>query len=368
MKAGLFLMPSHPPERDTYEALQWDLDTISYADQLGYAEVWIGEHFTAIWEPVPAPDLMVAQALLQTSQIRLGVGSFLLPFHHPAELAQRIAYLDHIAQGRFMFGVGAGGLATDMELFQVDMAANQHRDMTREALEIILGIWDNMDNPPWRYDGKYWSVSLPELEEFSYGTLGSFRKPLTKPYPPIGISAASPNSTTLRMAGERGFLPMSLGLNAQYMPGHWDAVLEGAAESGREPPSRSEWRVVRDFWVADTDEEARDTAWNGGLGRAWREYLQPLFAFGEYPITRNMKHDPSLPDEAVTPEYIMEHMWLVGSPQTVADKIRELYEWAGGFGVLLGMVVDHKGDDERWKKSMRLMQEEVMPLLSDLEY
>ena len=74
MKAGLFLMPSHPPERDTYEALQWDLDTIAYADQLGYAEVWIGEHFTAIWEPVPAPDLMVAQALLQTSQIRLGVG------------------------------------------------------------------------------------------------------------------------------------------------------------------------------------------------------------------------------------------------------------------------------------------------------
>ena len=143
---------------------------------------------------------------------------------------------------------------------------------------------------------------------------------------------------------------MSLGLNAQYMPGHWDAVLEGAEES------------------AETDEEARDTAWNGGLGRAWREYLQPLFAFGEYPITRNMKHDPSLPDEAVTAEYIMEHMWLVGSPQTVADKIRELYEWAGGFGVLLGMVVDHKGDDERWKKSMRLMQEEVMPLLSDLEY
>jgi len=87
-----------------------------------------------------------------------------------------------------------------------------------------------------------------------------------------------------------------------------------------------------------------------------------------HPITRNMKHDESLPDEAVTPEYIMEHMWLVGSSQTVADKIRALYESAGGFGVLLGMVVDQKGDDKRWKHSMRLMQEEVMPLLADLEF
>ena len=47
MKAGLFLMPSHPPERDTFEAHQWDLDCIAYADELGYTEAWRGEHFTA---------------------------------------------------------------------------------------------------------------------------------------------------------------------------------------------------------------------------------------------------------------------------------------------------------------------------------
>ena len=106
MKLGLFMMPSHPPERNIYDSHQRDLDYLALVDELGYDEAWIGEHFTAPWEPIPAPDLMIAQALMRTSRIRLGVGSHLLPFHHPAELAHRVAYLGHLAQGRFMFGIG----------------------------------------------------------------------------------------------------------------------------------------------------------------------------------------------------------------------------------------------------------------------
>ncbi len=74
MKAGLFLMPSHPPERSIYEAHQWDLETIELADKLGYVEAWIGEHFAAPWEPVPSPDILVAQALARTQNIKLGPG------------------------------------------------------------------------------------------------------------------------------------------------------------------------------------------------------------------------------------------------------------------------------------------------------
>jgi alkanesulfonate monooxygenase SsuD/methylene tetrahydromethanopterin reductase-like flavin-dependent oxidoreductase (luciferase family) len=71
MKLGLFLMPSHPPERSLYDATEWDLEMIQYADALGYHEAWIGENFTSEWEPVPAPDLLLAQAIKQTKQIKL---------------------------------------------------------------------------------------------------------------------------------------------------------------------------------------------------------------------------------------------------------------------------------------------------------
>ena len=86
MKYGMFMMPSHPPERELYAAHQWDLDCLQLADELGFSEAWIGEHFTSPWEPIPAPDLMIAQALMRTKNIKLCTGVHLLPYHHPAEL------------------------------------------------------------------------------------------------------------------------------------------------------------------------------------------------------------------------------------------------------------------------------------------
>ncbi len=115
---------------------------IRTADRLGYTEAWIGEHFTAPWEPNPAPDLLIAQALTQTKQIKLAPGAHLLPYHHPAELACRVAFMDHLAQGRYMFGIGASGLPSDWQLFGIDGVKGENRDMTREALDIILKIWE----------------------------------------------------------------------------------------------------------------------------------------------------------------------------------------------------------------------------------
>ena len=77
MELGYFTMPSHPPERPLKDGHEWDLRVIRWLDELGYKECWIGEHHTAPWEPHPSPDLLVAQALLQTKNIRLGPGGFL---------------------------------------------------------------------------------------------------------------------------------------------------------------------------------------------------------------------------------------------------------------------------------------------------
>jgi len=70
-------MPSHPPECGLKEGHDWDLEVLRWLDELGYQEAWIGEHHTAPWEPHPAPDLLLAQAFLQTKNIRLGPGGFL---------------------------------------------------------------------------------------------------------------------------------------------------------------------------------------------------------------------------------------------------------------------------------------------------
>ena len=150
-------------------------------------------------------------------------------------------------------------------------------------------------------------------------------------------------------------------------PATGDAVIEGAKVAGRKPPSRSEWRIVRDVWVADTDEEAREGAMNGMLGRAWRDYLHPLFSFGAYPFVSFMKHDESIPDDDVTLDYMLDNLWIVGSPETVERKLRDLYHTVGGFGTLLWLTFDHSEDREAYEKSVRLLSQEVMPRLGDLE-
>jgi hypothetical protein len=72
MKLGALLMPSHPPEREVADGQRWDLEELERLDALGFEEAWIGEHFTAAWEPCPAPDLLIAQALQRTERIHLG--------------------------------------------------------------------------------------------------------------------------------------------------------------------------------------------------------------------------------------------------------------------------------------------------------
>jgi alkanesulfonate monooxygenase SsuD/methylene tetrahydromethanopterin reductase-like flavin-dependent oxidoreductase (luciferase family) len=358
MQLGVFMMPSHPPERSFYAGHQWDLEHLELLDTLGFHEAWIGEHFTSPWEPNPAPDLLIAQALLRTKRIKLAPGAHLLPYHHPVELAHRVAFLDHMAQGRFMFGVGSSGLPSDWKLFNVDGFAGEQRRMTREAIEIILRLWKSEE--PFEYKGEFWTVNrIGTMLE----TLKFHIKPYQKPHPPIGIAGLTPGSDTLKIAGEHGFMPMSLNINPTYLATHWQAVCEGAARSGR-TPRRHDWRIVREVYVAETDSEARDKAVNGMLGRAYRDYLLPLF--GAFQFTDLFKHDRTLPDSAVTPEYLVDHGWLVGSPKTVTEKLRHMYDDIGGFGCLLVLTFDHSEDNIGWANSQRLLAEKVMPHFADL--
>jgi alkanesulfonate monooxygenase SsuD/methylene tetrahydromethanopterin reductase-like flavin-dependent oxidoreductase (luciferase family) len=74
MEIGYFTMPLHPPGSNIAKTLKEDLEQIVLLDGLGYKEAWIGEHFTAEWENIPAPDLFIAQALAMTENIVLGTG------------------------------------------------------------------------------------------------------------------------------------------------------------------------------------------------------------------------------------------------------------------------------------------------------
>ena len=141
MELGYFTMPLHPPGSNLTQTLEDDLQQMITLDKLGYREAWIGEHFTAQWENIPAPDLFIAQALGLTDNIIFGTGVSCLPNHNPFMLAHRIAQLDHMAKGRFHWGVGSGGFVGDFEVFGFDPSKGEHLAMSRESLELVLQLW-----------------------------------------------------------------------------------------------------------------------------------------------------------------------------------------------------------------------------------
>ncbi len=122
--------------------------------------------------------------------------------------------------------------------------------------------------------------------------------------------------------------------------------------------------MVREVFVAETDEEAWRLSVGGMMGRmmgntscrCWAN-----FGFLDY-----LKHDPSVPDSDVTPEYCAKHNWLIGSPATVAEKLERVYNDVGGFGGLLVFGFDYSEKPEAWHTSLRLLAEEVAPRIRHL--
>src|SRR5690348_7982115 len=253
MNYGLFMMPLHDPNREYGEVLRQDREAILLAERLGFREAWVGEHYTAATEPIPDPLQFMATLIPETKSIVFATGVINIPQHHPAQIAGNVAQFDYLSQGRYIMGVGPGGLGSDFELFKVtDM---NRSEMMVEAIDIVHKIWSS--DPPYRIAGKYWDITVDSACQPHLG-IGPMRKPYQKPYPPLAVSAMSPHSGTARTAGEKGWgLVSANSMPVGHAPTHWQQYCLGAEQAGRRP-DRSLWRVARSILVTESDQEARD--------------------------------------------------------------------------------------------------------------
>ena len=139
MRLSFFTMPLHPPGRSYVETLREDREAILFADELGFAEAFIGEHVTDIAETVTSSLMFCASLAYATRRIKLGSGTVNLPNNHPAHIAAQVAMVDTMLEGRFLFGISPGGLRSDAEMF--GNLGPERTAMFVEAIEHILAIW-----------------------------------------------------------------------------------------------------------------------------------------------------------------------------------------------------------------------------------
>ncbi len=355
MQLGMFTMPLHPPGRPMADTIEEDRQAVLLADQLGFSETWCGEHYSSAAEPIASPLAFFSSLVHQTEQIKFGTGVLNLPQVHPAQIAAQVAQFDHLSRGRYLFGVGPGGLGSDFELMK--LTDRQVRaEMMMESIETIQKIWSQ--EAPYQIPGKYWNVNI---SDFCYDGLGIGEMPKTyqQPHPPICISVATPNSRSATMAGERGWEPVSANfIQSRYIRSHWEAYAEGVENIGEKPDS-SRWRIARSILVTDSDSQADEYLANPDCGlHFYFHYFKRMY------LDRNafdmLKPDTNMSDEETTEEVVARSMVTWGSSDTVLDKLVELHTEWGDFGTLL--MVGHDWDDApMWQRSMKLLAEEVMP-------
>lgn len=362
MKIGLFGMPLHPAARPMRDVYAEDAGRIIYADQLGFDEAFIGEHQSCTTEPIPSPLMFLASLINQTKNIKLASGVAALPNHHPATLAAQVAQFDHMSNGRFIFGIGPGGLASDMELYDVLDGGVRNAKMM-EAIDIILDIWSH--DPPYAYKTEHYDFGISATVIPDLG-VGFIPRPLQLPHPPIASTAMSPASSSVSTAVKRGWSPMSANFcPPEVIKSHWVKYVEGCEAIGKEPTG-DDWRVARNIVIAKTDEEARDRVMDpNGPNQFYFDYLWRVLLAADY--TAVMKDDPSRPDSDFTIEGLIDSMVIYGSPDTVVQKLEALRQMSGPFGTLLMAMLDgSNGFDAYERESMKLLAEQVAPKIGSL--
>ena len=354
MKLGFFTMPMHPPGRSLTETLKEDREAVILADRLGYCEALIGEHVTDVCESIPSCLSFIASLAFDTRQIKLGSGTVNLPNSHPAQVAAHVAMIDHLLEGRFLFGIGPGGLRSDMEaLGNLDRDRNA---MFVEAIDHILALWSA--EAPYRLQGRFWDVSTEKtlIREVGQGVM---IRPYQQPHPPIVVTVVVPHSKGLVAAARRGWKPISANfLQPKWAATHWPMYQQGCREGGREADP-ADWRICKSIFVADDDATARRYALSadGPYGFYYWNLLTKRRFAGNADI---FKHERSLPDEAITVDYMLEHLVIAGAPSRVAEQILAFRETVGDFGTLLYCGHDW-ADSKLARRSMELMAEKVMP-------
>jgi len=357
MKLGMFMMPVHPLNRNPTETLKEDREAVILADQLGYHDVFIGEHLTDQAENITNSLLFLATLIHSTKSIKLASGTCNLSQIHPVIVAANAAMFDHLCAGRFILGVSPGALVSDAEA--IGILEEDRNRMFAEAIDVILAVWER--NAPYdiEFPGNRFKVTTRKTMDLDFG-VGVMPKPYQKPRPEIVGTVVAPFSKGVVAMGERDFHPLSANfLLPHWLKTHWANYAEGKKKVGI-TPNPSEWRVARTVFVADDDKVAaaygRHDA-NSPYRFYYKQLQTKLTKAGRHAV---FKERLDQPDHEVTYEFVLERLCIYGTVNKVVDQLLALREQVGDFGELVYAGMDWV-DKKLGQRSMELMATEVMP-------
>lgn len=326
------------------------IDTLSYADELGFDGVCVNEHHQNAYGLMPSPNVIAGALTQRTKKCKIAVIGNALPMYNPPlRVAEEFAMLDVMSGGRLIAGMVIGG---GPEYFAYNLNPTHARDRYREALDLIVKAWTTPG--PFIWNSKHYF--------FRY--VNPWPRPLQQPHPPIWIPGVG-SLETIEFVAQRRYAYMGIPyFHIDVFKRVFGMFREACQKAGYEAqPEQMGWGVP--IYVAETDKQAREEfephMWYfvrnllKGIGIAPPGYTSAKSALA---IVKN--NSKFLFVQKTWDDIERGVFAIVGSPETVRQKLAH-YQKELGVGIIMTACQPGTLPHDLARKSMELLAREVLP-------
>ncbi|WP_370476578.1 LLM class flavin-dependent oxidoreductase [Tamlana flava] len=361
MKFGIFIdlqLPRPWNEGDEAKLFHDALEQAELADRIGIDYVWAQEHhFLEEYSHSSAPEVFLAACSQRTKNIRLGHGIVLMSpkYNHPARIAERLATLDILSNGRVEWGSGESGSRIELEGFGIDFV--DKRPMWAESLRETARMISM--NPYPGYKGKFFSMPQRNLVP----------KPIQKPHPPIW--AACSNRDSLKLSAQLGIGALTFAFINSGEAKFWVDEYYSTFKNECNPIGQSvnpNVAMLTGFMCDNDAERAIERGYEGaqffayGLGHFWRDGTHTP---SKTNLWQQFKERPCNADKRLELERKKAGMTGIGTPKQLIENFRELEKAGVDQLILLHQCGAYK--HEHICESLELFGKEVLPEFKERE-
>ena len=341
----------HPVRRTDSEVYQDILRSAVLAEELGFDSIWITEHAFSEHGTFSSPHSMMAAIAAKTTRIKIGIAVTIVPHHSPLRMAQDLATVDVISQGRLIWGVGRGYQKHEFDGYGVEMSESRERLV--EGMDIAVKAWTE---ERFAYEGKF--NSYPEVMVIP--------KPVQKPHPPIWLAVThSPESVDLAVRNRWGlltvgstFLPAAPEADQNLIKLYHSKMLEAGVSEDDIPVA-----AARALYLAENDDQALEfirprRQWSGDLDEFLRRPGHELAAAGRLRGYEHYVKDP-FTDPEMRQKREPESESFIGSPEKINNSLKDLE--SQHVSHFLGYMDSGGLSYDEIEGTLRLFAEKVIP-------
>jgi len=333
------------------------LDQLVYAAELGFDAVAMNEHHYTAYGLMPSPNLMAAQLATRTEGVKIAVYGNVLPIRgHPVRVAEELAMLDNLTDGRLIAGF-VRGIPSEYAAYGVDL--DESRGRFAEAWDLVVRAWTEPE--PFDFHGEY----------YRYEDVYIWPRPVQEPHPPLWMPAESERS--IQFAVDRRVPIGRIYVGVEGMANTFGRYRELANEAGWEP-TPDHFTPGHFVYVADDMDTAREEAephlryfYNNLWGASYRAAGVRAVGDTEYREANAFEYERRAPDKGHKAlHFDFEALQaagdvIVGDPSYVTERLAHEHEATGGFGTLIGLFQFGSLPDDLVRQNLERFADEVLP-------